>query len=276
MNSKREFEPIARAFMASGPTQLADRVLESSLADVHHTRQRRVLLRAPWRTPVMNIYAKLAAAAVVVVAVGALGVWLLSPGSSPGGVGAQPTPSASPSEPSGPSASPRSSPSPTPLPGIPAPPLSENFTSARNGITLAAPEGWTTRPATEAWEGGIPNTSEATADAIYHRVLQDHLHLTIASMPLGEADADQWAADQYASDFADECPDAQPVTVDGAAGVIGAGDCMHLVYVAKGDRGYLILLRVSGDEPWLAPVYDRAWFEELLATVQLRPEDAVD
>ena len=258
--NERDFDRIARAFMADGPTQLADRVLDSSLADVHHKRQRRVLLRAPWRTPVMNIYAKLAAAAVAVVAVGALGFLFLNPGSSSPEVGALP----------------QSSPSPTPLPGIPAPPLSETFTSARNGITLAAPEGWTTRPATEAWEGGIPNTSEATADAIYDPVLQDHLHLTIASMPLGEADADQWAADQYASDFADECPDAQPTTVDGAAGVIGAGDCMHLVYVAKGDRGYLILLRVSGDEPWLAPVYDRAWFESVLATVQLRPEDAVD
>ena len=223
----------------------------------------------------MNIYAKLAAAAVVVVAVGALGVWFLSPGSStaPGG---QPAPSASPSEPSAPPASPRSSPSPTPLPGIPAPPLSETYTSGRFGITLAAPEGWTTRPATEAWEGGIPNADEATGDMIYDPVFQDHLLMTIASMPLGEADADQWAADQYARDFADECPDAQPITVDGAAGMIGAGDCMEMVYVAKGDRGYLILLRVSPDEPWLAPVYDRAWFESVLATVDLRPEDAVD
>lgn len=273
MTNERDFDRIARAFMADGPTQLADRVLDSSLADVHHTRQRRVLLRAPWRTPVMNMYAKLAAAAVVVVAVGALGVWFLNPGSSSPPVGAPATPGASPSEPAAPSAVPRSSSVPL---GIPAPALSQDFTSARNGITLAAPEGWTTRPATEAWKGGIPNTDEVTADAIYDPVLQDHLFLGIASMPLGEADADQWAADQYARDFADECPDAQPITVDGAAGVIGAGDCMHLVYVAKGDRGYLILLRVSPDESWLAPVYDRAWFESVLDTVQLRPEDAVD
>jgi hypothetical protein len=276
MSTNREFEPIARAFMAAGPTQLADRVLESSLADVHHTRQRRGLRRAPWRTPVMNIYAKLAAAAVVVIAVGALGVWFLSPGSTsePGGA---PDPSASPSEPSAPSALPPASPSPTPLPGIPAPPLSETFTSATNGITLAVPEGWTTRPATEAWEGGIPITDEATADAIHDPALEDHLLMSIASMPLGGADPDQWATDQYASDFADECPDAEPITVDGATGVIGAGDCTPLLaFIAKGDRGYLILLRVSPDEGWLAPVYDRAWFESVLATVQLRPEDAVD
>ena len=91
MTNERDFDRIARAFMADGPTQLADRVLDSSLADVHHTRQRRVLLRAPWRTPVMNMYAKLAAAAVVVVAVGALGVWFLNPGSSSPPVGAPAT-----------------------------------------------------------------------------------------------------------------------------------------------------------------------------------------
>jgi hypothetical protein len=274
MTSERDFDRIARAFMADGPTQLADRVLESSLADVHFTRQRRVLLRAPWRTPVMNMYAKLAAAAVVVVAVGALGVWFLNPGTSSPPVGAPTTPSASPSEPAAPSAVPRSS---SVLEGIPAPPLSQDFTSARNGISLAAPEGWTTRPATEAWEGGIPLTSEATVDAIYHPVLTDHLILGIASMPLGGADPDQWATDQYASDFVDACPDAEPITVDGATGVISAGDCSpRVVFVAKGDRGYLILMRVSPDETWLAPVYDRAWFESVLETVQLHPEDAVD
>ena len=274
MTTERDFDRIARAFMADGPTQLADRVLDSSLADVHHTRQRRLLLRAPWRTPVMNMYAKLAAAAVLVVAVGALGVWFLNPGSSSPPVGAPATPSASPTEPAEPSAVPRSS---SVLEGIPAPPLSQDFTSARNGITLAAPEGWITRLATQAWEGGLPNVSEATGDVIQDPVLMDHLVLQIASMPLGGADADQWATDQYASDFADECPDSEPITVDGATGVISAGDCIApVVFVAKGDRGYLIFDRVSPDETWLAPVYDRAWFESVLETVQLHPEDAVD
>jgi hypothetical protein len=101
--------------------------------------------------------------------------------------------------------------------------------------------------------------------------------MQIASMPIGTAGADQWETDQYASDAADVCPDAEPITVDGATGVISAGDCRpHMVFVAKGDRGYLIMLRVSPDEPWLAPVYDRAWFESVLETVQLAPEDAVD
>jgi hypothetical protein len=39
-------------------------------------------------------------------------------------------------------------------------------------------------------------------------------------------------------------------------------------------RGYLIALYTSGDEAWIREVYDRTWFEELLTTVDLQPDDA--
>jgi hypothetical protein len=269
MSNKREFEPIARAFMAGGPTQLADRVLQSSLAEVHHTRQRRVLVRAPWRTPVMNIYAKLAAAAVVVVAVGALGVWFLSPGSSPS-VGAPPALSASPSAPPASSPSPEPSPSPTPPPAAP-PPLSETFTSTLHGISLATPEGWTAQPATEqAWNGAaFPNYGDPSVDTIYDPVRQGELWLMVASLAPG--DPALWPADQLGGL---ECVTV-PVTIDGVSGLIGAEfdrtDC-SAAFVNKGDRGYMIRLYDSTG----LPGYDRAWFDEVLATVDLRPEDAVD
>ena len=48
---------------------------------------------------------------------------------------------------------------------------------------------------------------------------------------------------------------------------------MALVTIA--DRGYWIQLYTGGTTHPVAP-YDRAWFEEVLATVQLLPEDAVD
>ena len=269
MSNKREFEPIARAFMASGPTQLADRVLESSLAEVHHTRQRRVLLRAPWRTPVMNIYAKLAAAAVVVVAVGALSVWFLSPGSS-APVGGAPAPSASPSASPELSPTPEVSPTSSPLPT--APPLSESFTSTRHGISLATPAGWTTQPATEAWDGRpFPNYGDPDVDLIQDPVHQGGLWLMVASKPLEAADPDQWPVDQLA---ALECVTV-PLSVDGATGLIGATfdrtDCSAVFFTSSG-RGYMIRLYDSTG----LPGYDRAWFDEVLATVDLRPEDAVD
>jgi hypothetical protein len=275
MSTNREFEPIARAFMAAGPTQLADRVLERSLADVHHTRQRRALLRAPWRTPVMNIYAKLAAAAVAVVAVGALGIWFLNPGSSSAPGGPPPTPSAAPTAAPSPSPTPEPSAVPTSGGGS-APPLTGTFTSTRNGISLAAPAGWTTQPATEpgpeVWADGWITFGDPFADWIYDPVLRGSLWLGIASLPLGSAAPAQWPADQFE---ATECAVPLPVSVDGAAGVIGADfvstEC-SVVFVAAGDRGYQIRLYASDD----SAVYDRAWFDELLATVQLTPEDAVD
>jgi len=64
--------------------------------------------------------------------------------------------------------------------------------------------------------------------------------------------------------------------VDGATGLIAANDCDDLVAVTSGGRGYWIGLHTSDDDPVVVAPYDRAWFEEVLATVQLRPEDAVD
>jgi hypothetical protein len=271
MSNKREFEPIARAFMADGPKQLADRVLESSLAEVHHTRQRRVLVRAPWRTPVMNIYAKLAAAAVVVVAVGALGVWFLSPGSSSPAVGGPPASSTSPSAPPEPSPTPESSPTPSPMPSTP--PLSGTFTSTVHGISLATPAEWTTQPATEAWDGAaFPDYGDPSVDLIYHPVRQGELWLMVASLPLGAADPDQWPADQLAGLG---CVTV-PLSVDGATGLIGATfdrtDC-SAAFITSSGRGYLIRLY---DSTGLQNGYGRTWFDEVLATVQLHPEDAVD
>ena len=70
------------------------------------------------------------------------------------------------------------------------------------------------------------------------------------------------------------CSATEPVTVDGASGSICVEGALALV--STGGRGYMILAYTSGDEGWLDDAYDRAWFEEVLDTVDLRPEDAVD
>jgi hypothetical protein len=58
-------------------------------------------------------------------------------------------------------------------------------------------------------------------------------------------------------------------------GLIGDVGC-DAAAVAVDGRGYLIGLYLSPDEPWLGDLYDRAWFEQVLATIDLRPEDAID
>jgi hypothetical protein len=53
--------------------------------------------------------------------------------------------------------------------------------------------------------------------------------------------------------------------VDGAPGRI----CDTLVLTWVGERGYHIRLHVSNDDPQVPEIYDRAWFEAVLATVRL-------
>ena len=63
--------------------------------------------------------------------------------------------------------------------------------------------------------------------------------------------------------------------MDGASGLIGNVGCSVAVVTSAG-RGYWFQLYTGGDDPFPSNVYDQAWFEDVLATVKLHPEDAVD
>jgi hypothetical protein len=108
------------------------------------------------------------------------------------------------------------------------------------------------------------------ADFLYDPTLTDHLFLTIASQPIGDSTPEDWAAEQMAS--GEGCTATEPIAVDGATGLVGADGC-SVATVTTAGRGYWIQLYASGDE---LSAYDVAWFQEVLATVQLHPEDAVD
>ncbi len=74
-------------------------------------------------------------------------------------------------------------------------------------------------------------------------------------------------------DPASDCAlSAEPITIDGAAGVI----CGDIALVTDGGRGYFVKLYTSGDEAWIGEVYDDEAFTSILATMELQPEDAVD
>ena len=92
MNANHELERrLADFYATEAPQRAPDRVLESVLATTDTTKQRRAVFRLPWRFPIMNSYAKMAIAAVAVIAIGAVGLAVLRPGTSPG-VGGQPPP----------------------------------------------------------------------------------------------------------------------------------------------------------------------------------------
>jgi hypothetical protein len=258
---------IADYYASEAPPTAPDWVLESTLASIDTTPQRRAI-RVPWRFPNMNIYAKVAVAAVALIAVGAVGLAVLRPGAGPGVGGPVVTPSPTPA----PSRSATLPPLPTPSPYEP-PALTETFTSNIHGISISHPAGWRAEAATEPWTtSGVPLFREPAGDYLYEPARTDHLFLGIASKALAGASFDEWAADLLA---ASGCPGSNtPIVVDGAAGVM-SGECTIAVVSSEG-RAYVIVLHKSDDFADLRAFDARPWFDDLLATVQLRPEDAVD
>jgi hypothetical protein len=254
MNPKHDLERRITDFYATEtPTRAPDWLLESALATIDTTQQRRGLIRVPWRFSTMNTYAKVAIAAVAVIAVGAVGLAVLRPGTTPG-VGGGPSPSPSPSPSASVSASPSSS----------APPaLTETFTSAMHGISISYPTGWNLLPATEPWTTGIVRGESPFADVIYEKESDSPL-IAVASQPLAGKTLDRWSTD-YLDQL--QCGPTEPITVDGASGVLSVCEGGPHALVSVNGRGYLI---------WLYRIDDPAWFQEILATVQLHPEDALD
>jgi hypothetical protein len=155
MTTDRDFDRIAMAWLADGPEELSDRVIDAVVDDIHVTPQRHAL-RLPWRFPSMTTPFRIAAAAGIGVLVLGGALYVLQPGSSsPGGSGPTRSPSPSPS-PSAPSAAPTATVAPTTSPsavypswltdhgdgaGI-LPAGSQTTRQFLAGSTFTVPEGW--------------------------------------------------------------------------------------------------------------------------------------
>lgn len=97
MNLDRDLDRRLTDLYASEANMRApDRVLGATLQAVESTAQRRWLVRVPWQLPKPNRYAKVAMAAAVVVAVGAIGLAVLRPAGTNTGSLANPSPFPSP------------------------------------------------------------------------------------------------------------------------------------------------------------------------------------
>ena len=261
MNARRDPDRLIEAFLMEGQTELADQVYDAVRSTVEHRRQR--VFIGPWRTPLMNKLVPIGLGAAAVVVALFVGSRFLGTPSGPGGL-----PSTAPSPPPSPSVA-----APTPSAAGSSVPLTEAFTSDRNGFSISYPAGWEARPATELWTTGVPDFFSTAADTLHDPVREDHLWIVVASQPIGDSTPDEWVAVKLASDGG--CTTTEPIAVDGLPGRIGADDCTRAA-VTTGGRGYFIWLYASDDEPSLPVTYGRAWFEEVLATVQLQPDDAVD
>jgi len=262
MTPRHDLDQQLTAFLRDGPEQLPYESFDAVRDRTELTRQRVVI--GPWRTPIMNRFITYGLGAVAVVAILIIGAQLMRTPETNPGAGSTPTARPSATERTQPSASPTT-----------APPLSQSFTSSLNGISMSYPAGWKAQAATKPWTNKtfpVVFLANKQADFLYDPTLRDHLFLNFASQPIGNATPEAWVARQMASD--EGCADTEPITVDGAAGLIGTGGCTIAVVTTDG-RGYWIQVLTSGDEAWLGTAFDRAWFEDLLATVQLHPKDAV-
>jgi len=268
--SDRDVNRAIRSWLHEDRHLDASRIAGAVLDQVEATPQRRGTWWPARRMPIMNKLVPLGVGiAAVAVAVFFVGQLLASP--APGTVGgvssaqpsATPTPSPSPS----PSASPAASP----------PPLSQTFTSQMNGFSVSYPEGWVVRAATEPWTDrpGVAQFADPGIDVLRDPDPDSNLFLYFSSRPIDVSTPGDWVAEPDA-DFEGCTPD-EPITVDGAPGLLSV-ECA-MVAVTTAGRGYRIALYTptAGERHALAVApYDRAWFEDLLATVRLSPEDAVD
>jgi hypothetical protein len=129
-SSSIDFDRLASAWLADGPAELKDRVLEGALQEVHRTQQRR-RPPAPWRTTFVQAprWTYFAGAAVAAVAVVAMSLNLLASKPSSGGPSGS-APGASPSlavATPGPSASTIAA---RPTPAVPHGPLTGTYTTS--------------------------------------------------------------------------------------------------------------------------------------------------
>jgi hypothetical protein len=261
---------LARYYDAEPPLRAPDWVLQTALSTIETTPQRRGVT-ALRRNQFMPTYTKLAAAAVVVLAVGGFALWQLAARpDGPGGPSVAPTASAVPT--GQPTTAPTAVPGPTTyVPGA----LTQSFTSDLHGLSLKYPEGWAALAATEPWtEGSPPNWSDPTGDKLHDdAALGDHLFLTVVSRPLDGASLDEW----FTEFFADRaCAPRAGGSISGADRVL-LGDCGSDVALASIEgRGYAFELRASPDDVELRTLDTAALLDSMLATVELHPEDAVD
>ena len=120
------------------------------------------------------------------------------------------------------------------------PALTETFTSDAYGITMSYPSGWTARPATEPWTTSVPDYIQKTGDVVYDPTVgEGQLWISVASQPLGDSTPDAWMAETIALD--DGCTATEPITIDGASGLIGSEGCSRAGVTSDG-RGYLVWL----------------------------------
>ena len=269
MTEHHDLDRQLNAFLLDGPTSLPDSSFDAVRDRTEQTRQRVVL--GPWRVPTLNKLVPIGLGAAALVVALLLGSRFIgSPSSNVGGPASEPPASAAPSEAPASAAPASAAPSP-----VSPPPLTQTFTSQMHGISVSYPEGWTARAATEPWTGtGGPTYPDPFADLLIDP-LTENLFLIFGSQPIGNSTPDEWVAETMADDerLLGHRADRRGRRHRTDRGLSTATLSPSQPPAAATGSGSI---RPDSNEGFAFAPYDRAWFEEVLATVQLQPEDAVD
>jgi hypothetical protein len=285
-----DVDPITLGWLADGPTELSDRVLDASLAQIHHTQQRRAL-RVPWRFQDMPSVFKLALAGAAVVAILAVGSGLLSrgPTANTGGPGiATPSPASA------------ASPSPTALPSPTLNPLLDTstwtpYTSEQYGFTIGHPSDWTVEPADRAWnlETDATDFLSTAADSFYTRGPAEGLgvRLSVWSVPFEYAndetyeEVEAWVQSYCEATGSSTCASMLDVAVplcievrDCHPGLLVAGDVDTQAFFSGGSYdGQMVVVSIwrTDDDPSVAAYGGgRKLLEAYLSTMCVWPSDS--
>ncbi len=246
--NENDFDRAARAWLDDGPTRISDRALLSALEEVHTTRQRRSRWPARRATPV-SIFARVAFAPVLVVAVGLLAINFIPPllnGSIVGGP----------------------SPSPTPTQTVDFPDLTNTFVSSRNGFSVKHPSGAVVWPAIMlGWDPGDEQSNDGV-DVIQTGVAAVFKGASIKT-PEWEGSVDGFVDAITPGGCGATGSQRTEFTIDGRSGWIA--ECPNEVdaLVVAGGRLYLFTLLHQRSD-------GRAVFDAFAATIDLTPETAAD
>jgi hypothetical protein len=272
MNRTPDFDDHLADLLEEGPTAAPDHVLDTVLAAFPSIPQRRVALRAPWRSQLMTGYVRLLAgiAAVAAIAVGGLVFLNTSPSAN---VGRPPAASPSPSV----------RPSPATSSASPAATRFDTsgwkpFTSTRHGVTLRYPADWTVTAATAPWPAGT-DPADLPSPMLDTFASPDGVTFVIVSQPLPNGlSGDAWLARREATNAARfptsaECWPApanmERTVVDGLLARLHGGCGSNEAIAFAGGRVYLII-------GYTDPTLNRRLFDAFLSTVTFDPTKADD
>jgi hypothetical protein len=258
--NENEFDLAARAWLDDGPTRMSDRAVLSALEEIHATRQRRALWPV-WRATPVSISARVAIAAVLVVAVGLLAGNLV------------------PRQPNGSSVG-NPSPSPTPAPAVDFPILTKTFVSPRNGFSIKHPDRVAITPAEQLMGGDNGfDVVETGLAAVFKGASAEFSYDFIAENDLS---IDEWVDDLisgagHVAGMPGQSPgfcgvprsEQADITIDGQSGRIVECPTKIEATVVFGGRAYYFTL--THDR-----VDARAVFDAFAATIDLTPETAID